>query len=216
MVSVPRVRPPLEHRPANIVPPAALSLDSVQFRASIVSAPNGRIAALQTDQVRFTARNIVKNQETTSPRSAADMTTKVGSRPLEGNESPVLPRVLLVDDNGPILLRVAEVLKTSCTIVGTAMDGRSGIDAAATLQPDVIVLDISMPGMNGFEVAGSLREVGSTAALIFFTVHQEQDVMAAAFAAGASGYVTKQRLFTDLEHAVRAAHAGHRFVSPLD
>ena len=144
------------------------------------------------------------------------MTTKVGSRPLEGQECPVLPRVLLVDDNGPILLRVAEALRASCTIVGTAMDGRSGIDAAASLQPDVIVLDINMPGMNGFEVAGSLREAGSTAALIFFTVHQEQDVMAAAFAAGACGYVTKQRLFTDLEPAVHKAYVGLRFVSPLD
>ena len=83
-------------------------------------------------------------------------------------------------------MRAAAVLKTSCTIVGTAMNGRAGIDAAATLQPDVIVLDVSMPGMNGLEVAASLREAGSTAALIFFTVHQAQDWVAAALAAGAS------------------------------
>ena len=127
----------------------------------------------------------------------------------------MLPRVLLVDDNGPIRVRVAEALKTSCTIVGTAMDGRSGIDAAATLQPDVIVLDVSMPGMNGFEVVALLREGGSKAAVIFFTIHQEPDVVAAALAAGALGYVTKQRLFTDLDRAVREAHAGHRFVSPV-
>ena len=110
-------------------------------------------------------------------------------------------------------MRAAGVLKASCTIVGTAMNGRAGIDAAATLQPDVIVLDVSMPGMNGLEVAASLRGAGSTAALIFFTVYQ--DLVAAAFAAGALGYVTKQRLSTDLEHAVREAHAGRRFVSPL-
>ena len=67
-----------------------------------------------------------------------------------------------------------------------ALNGRAGIDAAATLQPDVIVLNVSMPGMNGFEVASSLREAGSTAALIFFTVHQEQDVVTAALAAGGS------------------------------
>ena len=136
--------------------------------------------------------------------------------PIEGKESSALPRVLLVDDHEAMLMRAAGVLKTSCTIVGTAMNGRAGIDAAATLQPDVIVLDVSMPGMNGLEVAASLREAGSTAALIFFTVHQEQDLVAAALAAGALGYVTKQRLSTDLEHAVREAHAGRRFVSPLD
>jgi CheY-like chemotaxis protein len=59
--------------------------------------------------------------------------------------------------------------------VGTATNGRAGIDAAATLRPDVIVLDMSMPGMTGLELAGSLREAGSTAVLIFFTVHQEQE-----------------------------------------
>jgi DNA-binding NarL/FixJ family response regulator len=136
--------------------------------------------------------------------------------PIEGMESSALPRVLLVDDHEAMLMRAADVLKTSCTIVGTAMNGRAGIDAAATLQPDVIVLDVSMPGMNGLEVATSLREAGSTAALIFFTVHQEQDLVAAALASGALGYVTKQRLSTDLEHAVREAQAGRRFVSPLD
>ena len=133
--------------------------------------------------------------------------------PIKGKESNALPRILPVDDNEAMLIRAAGLLKTSSTIVGTAMNGRAGIDAAATLQPDVIVLDVSMPGMNGLEVAASLREAGSTAALIFFTVHQ--DLVAAAFAAGALGYVTKQRLSTDLEHAVREAHAGRRFVSPL-
>ena len=135
---------------------------------------------------------------------------------LEGEESRGgLPRVLLVDDNEAMMMRAEGVLRASCTIVGAAMNGRAGIDAAATLQPDVIVLDVSMPGMNGFEVASSLREAGSTAALIFFTVHQEQDMVTAALAAGALGYVTKQRMSMDLEHAVREAHAGRRFVSPL-
>jgi DNA-binding NarL/FixJ family response regulator len=135
---------------------------------------------------------------------------------LEDKEWLALPRVLLLDDHEAMLMRAAGVLKASCTIVGTAMTGRAGIDAAATLQPDVIVLDVSMPGMNGLEVAASLREAGSTAALIFFTVHQQEDLLAAALAAGALGYVMKQRLSTDLEHAVRDAHAGRRFVSPLD
>ena len=131
-------------------------------------------------------------------------------------EPLVPPRVLLVDDNEAILTRAAGVLNTSCTIVGTEIDGRAAIDAAATLQPDVIVLDISMPGMNGFEVAASLREAGSTAALIFLTAHQDEEFIAAARGAGTLGYVVKPRLSTDLEYAVREAHAGRRFVSPLD
>ena len=127
-----------------------------------------------------------------------------------------LPRVPLVDDNEAMLVRAAGVLKTSCTIVGTATNGRAGIAAWATLRPDVIVLDVSMPGMNGFEVATSLREAGSTAALVFFTVHQGRDFVAAALAAGALGYVTKHRLSMDLEPAVREVVAGRRFVSPHD
>ena len=75
-------------------------------------------------------------------------------------------------------MRAAGVLNTSCTIVGTEIEGCAAIDAAATLQPDVIVLDISMPGMNGFEVAASLREAGSTAALIFLTAHQDEEFIA--------------------------------------
>ena len=96
------------------------------------------------------------------------------------------------------------------------MNGRGALDAAATLQPDVIVLDVSMPGMNGFEVAASLREAGSTMAVIFLTAHHDEELIAVALAGGALGYVVKQRLVTDLEDAVREAHRGRRFVSRLD
>jgi DNA-binding NarL/FixJ family response regulator len=136
--------------------------------------------------------------------------------PLNGNEPGVRPRVLLVDDNEAILLRATGVLNTSCTIVGTETDGRAAIDAAAILQPDVIVLDISMPGMNGFEIAATLRNAGSTAAVIFCTAHQDEEFISVALAAGTLGYVVKRRLSTDLECAVREAHAGRRFVSPDD
>ena len=134
----------------------------------------------------------------------------------ETPQSLMCPRVLLVDDNESMLTRAAGALHTSCTIVGTEKEGRGAIDAAATLQPDVIVLDISMPGMNGFEVAASHRDAGSMAAVIFCTVHQDDEFISMALAAGALGYVDKCRLSTDLEHAVREAHAGRRFVSPFD
>lgn len=131
-------------------------------------------------------------------------------------ESIERPRVLLVDDHEAMLSRASSVLASSCTVVGTARDGISALEAAAALKPDVIVLDISMPGMNGLEVAGVLRDSGSTAAVIFLTVHEEEEFMSVARAAGGLGYVVKPRLSSDLADAVREAYAGRPFVSPRD
>jgi DNA-binding NarL/FixJ family response regulator len=128
---------------------------------------------------------------------------------------PERPRVLLVDDNDAILARARAVLVPACVVVGTAQDGPSALRAAGVLRPDVIVLDISMPDMTRFEVAAALRHSGSTAALVFLTVHAEEDLVVAARAVGVIGYVVKPRLVSDLMHAVAEAHAGRGFVSAL-
>lgn len=122
-------------------------------------------------------------------------------------------RVLIVDDNDAILRRASAVLSPACRVVGVAKDGRAALEAAESLQPDVIVLDISMPGMTGFEVVSLLRERGSTAAVVFLTIHQEAGFIEAARAAGALGYVTKPKLASDLLRAVRDAREGRQFVS---
>ena len=124
-------------------------------------------------------------------------------------------RVLLVDDNEAMLARATAALEPGCVVVGVARDGQAALTAARTLWPDVIVLDISMPGMNGLEVASCLRKMGSTAAVVFLTVHDEEDVVDAARAAGGLGYVVKPRLTTDLVLAIRAAREGRWFVSPM-
>jgi len=125
-----------------------------------------------------------------------------------------LIRVLLVDDNPAMLSRAAAVLASGCVVVGSAADGPSAVKAALTLRPDVIVLDISMPGMSGIEVAIRLRSVGSVAPIVFLTVHDEDEIVAAAQACGASGYVVKSRLGSDLAVAVHEASVGRAFVSP--
>ena len=126
-----------------------------------------------------------------------------------------LVRVLLVDDNPAMLARAAAALATGCVVVGSATDGPSAVKAALTLRPDVIVLDISMPGMSGLEVAIRLRSVGSTARVVFLTVHDEDEIVTAARACGACGYVVKSRLTSDLRVAVHEALGGRPFVSPL-
>ncbi len=124
-------------------------------------------------------------------------------------------RVLLVDDNEAMLARAASVLARGCTVVGTVRSGTAAIEAAAALKPDVVVLDISMPGMNGLELAQCLGEAGSTAALVFLTVHEDEEFVLAAQAAGGIGYVVKPRLSSDLMLAVREARAGRSFVSAI-
>jgi DNA-binding NarL/FixJ family response regulator len=124
-------------------------------------------------------------------------------------------RVLLVDDNEAILARVAAVLARECEVVGSVKEGQAALAAAETLRPDVIVLDISMPGISGLEVVTRLFKAGSTAAVVFLTVHDEEEVVLAAQAAGVRGYVVKSRLVSDLLPAVREVRAGGSFTSPI-
>jgi DNA-binding NarL/FixJ family response regulator len=127
---------------------------------------------------------------------------------------PIQPRVLLADDHGPIIERVTALLRSGFNVVGSVDNGRDLVSEAARLQPDVIVLDISMPGLTGIEAAQELREARSTAKLIFLTVHERVEFVRACLAEGALGYVVKSRLAVDLLPAIREALAGRRFISP--
>jgi CheY-like chemotaxis protein len=124
------------------------------------------------------------------------------------------PRVLLVDDTPEILALCVEILKRHCEIVGTAPDGKSAIAAFQMNTPDVVVLDVSMPGLNGIEVARQLRGSGVRAAIVFLSADMEFTM--AALQAGASAFVKKTLITTDLWVAIQEALAGRRFVSVCD
>jgi DNA-binding NarL/FixJ family response regulator len=124
-------------------------------------------------------------------------------------------RVLLVDDNQEILERAAAILSSACAIVGSVKDGPSALEAVEALRPDVVVLDISMPGMSGLEVAGRLRRAGSKVPIVFLTIHDDEELVEAAQAAGGIGYVSKTMLPSDLALAINEACAGRRYVSHL-
>jgi DNA-binding NarL/FixJ family response regulator len=126
-----------------------------------------------------------------------------------------LTRVLIVDDSEEVLVREAAALADGCVVVDAVTDGPTALQAARRHRPDVIVLDISMPGMNGLEVAARLREAGSTAAVVFCTVHEDEEFVAATKAAGGLGYVMKPRLTSDLPRAVSEAKARRPFVSGI-
>ena len=125
-----------------------------------------------------------------------------------------MTRVVLVDDSQAILTHAREALTPACEIVGVVTDGPSALTAVKRLRPDVVVLDISMPGMSGLQVASALRADGATAAIVFLTVHDGEQFVAAAMQSGGIGYVVKRRLSLDLLHAVQEARAGRSFVSP--
>ena len=124
-------------------------------------------------------------------------------------------RVLLADDHEAMLDRVARLLATECNVVGTVTDGQQALDAARELKPDVLVLDISMPVMNGIETAHRLKEAGAETRIVFLTVHDDPDFAREALKAGALGYVIKHRIASDLMMAINEAWAGRSFVSPF-
>ena len=123
-------------------------------------------------------------------------------------------RVLLADDQPPMLAQVARVLGSTYDIVGTVGDGLSLLESAARLDPDVIVSDITMPGIDGFGAARSLKRAGCKSRLVFLTVHEDPDFAREALSLGGDAYVVKSRLVSDLSRAIQEALAGRTFVSP--
>jgi DNA-binding NarL/FixJ family response regulator len=124
------------------------------------------------------------------------------------------PRILLADDQQKIIEAVVQLLRGRYDIIGAVENGEQLVEAEARLDPDLIVLDISMPVLNGIEAAFRLKESASMAKLIFLTVHEDRDFVEAAFSAGALGYVLKHRLATDLLPAIREVLRNRVFVSP--
>lgn len=123
------------------------------------------------------------------------------------------PRVFLADDLRDIRERVKELLKKDFDIVGSAHNGQEAIQAATVLNPELLVLDISMPGLDGIQVASRLRESGCKSKVVFLTMHEDRDYVEAAFSVGALGYVVKSRIASDLIPALQSALRGQKFTS---
>jgi DNA-binding NarL/FixJ family response regulator len=123
-------------------------------------------------------------------------------------------RVLLADDHEDFLAVATRLLEPEFDVVSAVGNGQALIEEAARLEPDVLVLDISMPVLNGIEAARHLKAAGCGARIVFLTVHGDFDYVRAALGAGAHGYVIKSRLASDLLPALREALAGRSFLSP--
>jgi DNA-binding NarL/FixJ family response regulator len=123
------------------------------------------------------------------------------------------PRVLIADDNPAMLDTVMRILEKEFQVVAAIQKPREIVNSASQFEPDVLVLDINMGEMNGFEVARLLKADWQNSKIIFLTVHQELDFIRAAFDVGASGYVFKSRLNADLLVAINTVLSGKTFVS---
>ena len=123
-------------------------------------------------------------------------------------------RVLIADDHQQMREYVRGLLSADCCeVLDAVSDGQAALEGALKLRPDVVVLDISMPVLNGIQAAKRLREANPDARIVFLTVDKDPDTCHAALETGALGYVLKPRLGADLIPAIRLAHSGQRFVS---
>ena len=122
-------------------------------------------------------------------------------------------RIVLVDDHADFLALAARLIEVEFEVIKTLNNARAVVDEVAALDPDLVVMDITMPGLNGIEAAWQLKAAGCHAKIVFVTVHNDQDYVRSALSTGALGYVVKDRLASDLISAMREALAGRRFVS---
>ncbi|HUO33538.1 MAG TPA: response regulator transcription factor [Candidatus Acidoferrum sp.] len=122
-------------------------------------------------------------------------------------------RVVIADDLAPVLSAVAELLRNSFEIVGMASDGRAALEMILKLEPDLAVLDVTMPAMSGIEVAEELKNRGNKAKVVFLTVHEDVDILKACQVAGGLGYVVKLLMDSDLIVAANEVLAGRTFTS---
>ena len=123
-------------------------------------------------------------------------------------------RVLLADDHVQLLGELKVQLGAVFEVVGAVENGEQAVNAALRLSPDVLVLDISMPVMNGFQAAERLRDLKCKTKIVILTTYEDRDYINAAFSAGASAYVVKRHFGTDLVIAIRQVIHGNTFVSP--
>jgi DNA-binding NarL/FixJ family response regulator len=122
-------------------------------------------------------------------------------------------RILLADDHSPLLEAAIDLIRPHFDIVGTVMDGATLVSEALRLNPDVIIVDITMPVLNGIEAVQKLVRSGSTAKFVFLTIHSSQEFIKACSEAGAKGFVSKSKMKAHLIPAIYAVLNDASYIS---
>jgi DNA-binding NarL/FixJ family response regulator len=124
-------------------------------------------------------------------------------------------RILLADDHVLVAEGIQKLLEPEFELVGIVADGRSLVTAAVKLQPDIVVVDISLPLLNGLDASQQLKKHNPNLKIIVLTMHSEPNFVTQAFRVGVSGYVLKQSVGSELVQAIREVIKGRTFVSPM-
>ncbi|WP_455371290.1 response regulator [Petrachloros mirabilis] len=125
------------------------------------------------------------------------------------------PRILMADDHSIVLAGLKKLVEMEGEVVGTVEDGRALVEEAKKLRPDIILLDISMPLLNGLDAARQLTKVVPECKLVFLTMHATPAYAMEAFKAGASGYLIKRSATSELKQALQAVMRGQHYMTPL-
>lgn len=125
------------------------------------------------------------------------------------------PKLLVAEDHPAVRAIVVSLLQSDFDLVATVASGQAAVEAANEFTPDVVILDVSMPILDGPDVAKRLKAQGCNAKIVFLTLFSDIDQLRACRDAGGDAYVSKMRMATDLTHAVREVLAGRTFVSPV-
>jgi len=125
------------------------------------------------------------------------------------------PRILIADDHKIVVEGLKRLLDRDFDVAGAVGDGRELLTAAEKLLPDVIVVDISMPNLNGIDAVRQIKKVHEEMKIVFLTMHPDVAYAASAFKAGASGYVLKHSAPDELVTAIREALQGRTYITPL-
>jgi DNA-binding NarL/FixJ family response regulator len=124
-------------------------------------------------------------------------------------------RVLLADDHRMLREAFARLLEPTCDVVGTVADGRALLATAPVVRPDIVLIDIAMPLLNGLDAARQLKRLMPEVKVIFLTVSEDPDLAAEAFRSGASGFLLKNSAASELSQAIQQALHGQSYVTPL-
>ena len=125
------------------------------------------------------------------------------------------PRLILCDDHLMVLEGIKSLLESKYDVVAITEDGGAALRAVQELHPDIVLLDISMPGLNGIETARQIRNIDPNTKVIFLTMHLDSVFVHEALRAGAAGYVVKRTVFRELTTAIDDVSQGKMYITPL-